>query len=40
MEEAIVPTNFLIDRDGKLRATLAGGKSYGEFKAAITPLLK
>ncbi|MGE0129201.1 MAG: TlpA family protein disulfide reductase [Blastocatellales bacterium] len=35
----ILPTNFLLDRDGKLKATLTGGKSYEEFEAAITPLL-
>ncbi len=35
----IMPTNFLIDRNGKLRATLTGGKSYEEFEAVITPLL-
>jgi thiol-disulfide isomerase/thioredoxin len=35
----ILPTNFLIDRDGKLKVTLTGGKSYEEFEAAITPLL-
>lgn len=35
----IMPTNFLIDREGKLKATLVGGKSYEEFEAAITPLL-
>ena len=35
----IMPTNFLIDREGKLKATLVGGKSYEEFEAAIMPLL-
>jgi thiol-disulfide isomerase/thioredoxin len=35
----IMPTNFLIDRTGKLRATLTGGKSYEEFEAVIAPLL-
>lgn len=35
----ILPTNFLIDRNGKLKAALMGGKSYEEFEAAITPLL-
>ncbi len=35
----IMPTNFLIDRTGKLRATLTGGKSYEEFEAIIAPLL-
>lgn len=35
----ILPTNFLIDREGKLKVTLTGGKSYEEFEAAITPLL-
>ena len=36
----IMPTNFLIDRTGKLRVTLAGGKSLAEFEAAIAPLLE
>ena len=36
----IMPTNFLIDRTGKLRATLTGGKSLAEFEAAIAPLLE
>ena len=36
----IMPTNFLIDRTGKLRATLAGGKSLAEFEAVIAPLLE
>lgn len=36
----IMPTNFLIDRTGKLRATLAGGKNLAEFEAAIAPLLE
>ena len=36
----IMPTNFLIDREGKLKATLAGGKTYEEFEAAIAPLLE
>ncbi len=35
----IMPTNFLIDRNGKLRETLTGGKSYEEFEAVIAPLL-
>ncbi len=36
----IMPTNFLIDRTGKLRATLTGGKSLAEFEAAISSLLE
>ena len=36
----IMPTNFLLDRTGKLRATLTGGKSLAEFEAAIAPLLE
>lgn len=36
----IMPTNFLLDRTGKLRATLTGGKSLAEFEAAIVPLLE
>ncbi|MEP7270884.1 MAG: TlpA disulfide reductase family protein [Acidobacteriota bacterium] len=35
-----MPTNFLIDRTGKLRVTLTGGKTYEEFEAAVTPLLQ
>lgn len=36
----ILPTNFLLDRTGKLRATLTGGKSLSEFEATIAPLLE
>lgn len=36
----ILPTNYLLDRTGKLRATLTGGKSLTEFEAAIAPLLE
>jgi thiol-disulfide isomerase/thioredoxin len=36
----IMPTDFLLDRLGRLRATLTGGKSLAEFEAAIAPLLK
>lgn len=36
----IMPTNFLLDRTGKLHATLTGGKSLAEFEAAIAPLLE
>ena len=36
----IMPTNFLIDHTGKLRATLTGGKTYEEFEVAIMPLLE
>lgn len=35
-----LPTNYLLDRTGKLRATLTGGKSLAEFEAAIAPLLE
>ena len=38
--ELLNPTNFLIDREGKLKATLAGGKTCEEFEAAIAPLLE
>ncbi|HZS04874.1 MAG TPA: TlpA disulfide reductase family protein [Blastocatellia bacterium] len=37
--EGIVPTNFLFDREGKLKGKLIGGKSYEDFETAITPLL-
>ena len=35
----IMPTNFVLDREGKLKATLTGGKTLAEFEAAIRPLL-
>jgi thiol-disulfide isomerase/thioredoxin len=35
----IMPTNYLLDRSGKVRAKLTGGKSYAEFEAALKPLL-
>lgn len=35
----IMPTNFVIDRTGKLKTTLTGGKTLAEFTAAIKPLL-
>lgn len=37
--EGVVPTNFLLDREGKLRAKLIGGKTYEDFAAALKPLL-
>ncbi len=37
--EGIVPTNFLFDREGKLKGKLLGGKSFEEFETAVTPLL-
>jgi thiol-disulfide isomerase/thioredoxin len=35
----ILPTNYVLDREGKLKATLTGGKTLAEFEAAIQPLL-
>lgn len=35
----IMPTNYLLDRTGKVQAKLTGGKSYAEFEAALKPLL-
>ena len=35
----IMPTNYLLDRTGKVHAKLTGGKSYAEFEAALKPLL-
>lgn len=35
----IMPTNYVLDRAGKLKATLTGGKTLAEFEAAIKPLL-
>jgi thiol-disulfide isomerase/thioredoxin len=36
----IMPTTFVLDREGRLKATLAGGKKSEEFEAVIAPLLK
>lgn len=35
----IMPTNYLLDRQGKLHAKLTGGKSYAEFETVLKPLL-
>lgn len=35
----IMPTNFVLERSGKLHATLTGGKTLAEFIEAIKPLL-
>ncbi len=35
----ILPTSFLLDRDGQLVETITGGKPYEEFEAAIAPHL-
>jgi thiol-disulfide isomerase/thioredoxin len=35
----IMPTSFVLDREGRLKATLTGGKKFEEFEAAIKPLL-
>lgn len=35
----ILPTSFVLDRDGNVVATITGGRDYAGFEAAITPLL-
>ncbi|RMF95077.1 MAG: TlpA family protein disulfide reductase [Gammaproteobacteria bacterium] len=35
----VLPTSYLLDRDGRVAARLQGGKSAEEFAAAIEPLL-
>lgn len=35
----VLPTSYLIDREGRVAARLQGGKSRAEFEAAILPLL-
>ena len=35
----VVPTTFVINRAGSLKASLVGRKTYGEFEAAVRPLL-
>lgn len=37
--EGVAPTNYLIDREGKLKSKLIGGKSFADFDAAIAPLI-
>ena len=34
-----LPTTFVIDRDGVVRATLIGGQELADFEAAVEPLL-
>lgn len=36
----IVPTSYLLDRDGRVAAKIQGGKSKEDFAAAIAPLLQ
>lgn len=36
----IMPTTFLLDREGKMTTKLLGGKSGAEFEAALAPLLQ
>ena len=36
----VMPTTFIIDREGKLNTKLLGGKTREEFESAILPLLK
>lgn len=35
----VLPTSYVIDRNGRVAVLLQGGKSAGEFEAAILPLL-
>jgi thiol-disulfide isomerase/thioredoxin len=35
----IMPTSYILDREGKLRATLTGGKKFQDFESEILPLL-
>lgn len=35
----VLPTSYLIDRNGRVAGRVQGGKSRGEFEAAILPLL-
>jgi thiol-disulfide isomerase/thioredoxin len=35
----IMPTTFLLDREGKMAVKLLGGKTAAEFEAALAPLL-
>ncbi len=37
--DQVLPTSFVIDRDGQLGKIVTGGKSYREFAAAIKPYL-
>jgi thiol-disulfide isomerase/thioredoxin len=36
----VVPTTFVLDRAGKLKATMVGRRSLEQFEAAVAPLLK
>ena len=36
---SVLPTSFVLDRDGNRVATLTGGQSYETFAAAVEPLL-
>lgn len=36
---SVLPTSFIIDRDGGLAATVTGGQDYAAFEAAVAPLL-
>ncbi|MEM4724457.1 MAG: TlpA disulfide reductase family protein [Candidatus Hadarchaeum sp.] len=36
----IIPTTYVLDRQGKLKATLMGRKTYEEFEAVVKPLLE
>jgi len=35
----VLPTSYVLDNSGRVRARLQGGKPVGEFEAAILPLL-
>ena len=37
--DEVLPTSFVIDRNGELATIITGGKAYQDFAAAIAPLL-
>jgi thiol-disulfide isomerase/thioredoxin len=37
--EGIIPTTYVIDRAGKVKAKLVGGKTYEQFERVVAPLL-
>lgn len=36
----VMPTSYVLDRDGTVVRRIQGGKPYAEFAAAVTPLLR
>ncbi len=37
---AALPTTFILDREGRIRATIVGGRTRDSFEAAVKPLLE